>query len=221
MISGIASAASANSSSPSTRGIELRSFAEAHIFYNTVLLNYAATDPGNSSASLYVNNDDDTVVLNNNIFINLTMLSLGANGVATAFYKDDATLSNMMPATSNNLYYCGEPSNSNPIFYAYSSSSPLIGQTLGDYQVLAGNFDQVAFTGDVDFISSTDLHVQSTDIFVRENAISIESPITISEDIDGQTRNAINPDLGADELPEFFPLAAVNPIPIDLSKTVL
>lgn len=221
MISDIASPASSLTSSPATRGIELRKFTEAHVFYNSVQLNYTATNSENSSAALFVNNDEDPVTLKNNVFINISTLTSPSTGIVTAFYKSTATIMNITNETSNNLYFSGEPSSSHPIFFGYSSSSPEIAETLEDYQALIVNFDQIAFTGQVNFMDDSYLHVNSSDLLVSENAILIDNPISITEDIDGQVRSLINPDLGADELIELFPTTAVNPNPSDLSTDIL
>lgn len=220
MISDIASPASSTSGSPATRGIELRTYNEAYVSYNSVQLNYTASNSENSSAALFVNNDDDPVTLKNNIFINISTLDSPSTGVATAFYKSTTAFTNITNETSNNLYFSGEPSSSHPIFFGYNSSSPVIGETLEDYQSLAVNFDQTAFTGQVSFMDDSYLHVNSSDLLVRENAIPIDSPISITEDIDGEMRSLINPDLGADELLELLPTTAVNPSPADLSTEI-
>lgn len=220
MISDIASPASSLSNSPVSRGIELRSFNEAFVLYNSVQLDYTATNSENYSAALFVNNDEDPVTLKNNIFINLTTLESSSTGIASAFYNSSTILTNITSETSNNLYFSGAPSSSHPIFYAYSSSSPLIGETLEDYQALAINFDQTAFTGQVSFMDDSYLYVNSSDPLVRENAIPITSPLAITEDIDGQARSLTNPDLGADELAELLPTTAVNPNPADLSTAI-
>ncbi|NPD86824.1 T9SS type A sorting domain-containing protein [Lentimicrobium sp. L6] len=220
MVSDIAAPASSLSGSPAARGIELRSFNEAFVLYNSVQLDYTATNSENSSAALFVNNDDEPVTLKNNILINLTSLTSPSTGLATAFYKSTTTLVNITNETSNNLYFSDEPSESHPIFYAYSSSSPLIGETLEDYQALVVDFDQIAFTGQVSFIDDLYLYVNNSDVLVRENAIPIDNPISITEDIEGQERSLVNPDLGADELAELLPTTAVNPNPADLSTDV-
>lgn len=220
MISDIASPASALSGSPASRGIELRSFSEAYVFYNSVQLDYTAINSENSSAAIFVNNDEEPVTLKNNIFINLTTLESSSTGIATAFYKSTTALTNISGETSNNLYFSGEPSDSHPIFYAHNSSSPLIAETLADYQTLATDFDQTAFTGQVSFLDDSFLHVNDSDPLVRENAIPVNSPLAITEDIDGQFRSLTNPDLGADELSDLLPTTAVNPDPTDLSSGI-
>ncbi len=216
MISEIASPASYISGLPGTRGIELRKFSEAQIYYNSIQINYVATNIQNSSAALVVNNDENPITLKNNIFINTSILEGQSTGVATAFFNSATTVSNITNQTTNNLYYCGEPSINHPIYYGYSSSAPVIGETLEDYQSLAINFDQTAFSGQVEFINDTFLYVQITDPLIRENAV----PLFVTEDIDGQARNLTNPDLGADELAELNPNVAVNPSPEDLSTDI-
>lgn len=218
-LSGIAAPASAVSGSPATRGIELRTFSLAHVYYNTVKLNYDATHASNSSGSLTIINEADPVYLKNNIFINTTTLPAGATGVAAAFYKSSPVITNIQASTTNNFYYAGVPSASHPVFFGYNSISPTVCNTLEQYQSFASTFDQTAFTGELSFLSGNDLHVNPFDTLVREKAVPVLQPFTISTDIDGQLRSSQNPDLGADELIELFPLNALNPYPA--SETVI
>ena len=220
MISGIAAPASAVSALPATRGIELRTFSECHVYFNTVKMNYIASNTANSSGALTIINETDPVYLKNNIFINTSVLADGYTGVAAAFYKSSNVISNVQNASSNNLYYAGEPSISHPIFFAYNATTPDIGTSLAQYQALAANFDQTAFTGNVDFVSETNLHVNISDTLIRERALPVLDPFAVDTDIDLFARDLQNPDLGADELLELNPLAAFNPFPLDGSMHV-
>lgn len=220
MISGIAAPATAVSALPATRGIELRTFSECHVYFNTVKLEYTASNPANSSGALTIINDTDPVYLKNNIFINNSVLAGGSTGVAAALYKSSNVISNIQNSSSNNLYYAGEPSVSHPIYFAYNATTPDIGTNLTEYQALAVNFDQTAFTGNVNFVAETDLHVNISDTFIREKALPVMDPFAVETDFDLLARDPQNPDLGADELLELNPLAAFNPFPLDGSMHV-
>ena len=70
--------------------------------------------------------------------------------------------------------------------------------TLADWQAASAK-DAHSVSGDPQFVSNTDLHPASG--VVNDNALPIAS---ITTDIDGNTRSATNPDMGA---AEFSPLA--------------
>ncbi len=210
MISGIAAPASPGIS---VRGIYVRSFVSVNVFYNSVLIDYAATNADNVSAALSVHNINNPVDLRNNIFVNKTTLPLGGSGFATAFLKNTAALGNIQPDSDNNIYYAGTPSPKNLIFYGSSTASD---QTLEEFKIRAATFDQNSHTEDVPFLASDDLHVDPlATTAVRGNAQPVTSPFAITEDIDGMLRDPENPDIGADELPTAIPDIAINPNPAD------
>jgi hypothetical protein len=73
--------------------------------------------------------------------------------------------------------------------YAFSTAYP----TLAEWQALG--FDANSVTGDPGFISTTDLHIDLTNILCNNAGVYISE---VAEDIDGDVRND-PPDIGADE----------------------
>jgi hypothetical protein len=129
----------------------------------------------------YMSGASANVTLNNNIFKNLTN---AAN--AYCIYKTNGTL------TSNyNLFDPVGPLTN--VGFLTSARN-----TLANWQS-ATSQDANSIAGVVNFVSATDLHINPD-----ENPTSIASnagtPIaSVTTDIDGNTRHAVNPDLGADE----------------------
>ncbi|MDD2563551.1 MAG: T9SS type A sorting domain-containing protein [Salinivirgaceae bacterium] len=221
MVSDIAAPASAVSGNAATRGINIRTFNRAHVFYNTVFLEYTATNAAHSSAAICIYNNNDSVDMRNNIFINLTTLPDNPTGRATAFFKRTPALGNMVQTTDNNIYYAGTPSENTPIFYGHNSTTPAVDVNLSDYQTRAVNFDQNSYTENVPFLNSSDLHISPFATTVaRENASVIIAPFAITTDIDGSIRNTENPDIGADEIANPFPAVAIEPNPTNESTIV-
>lgn len=216
MVSGIAAPASVITNNAATRGINVRTFGAANIYYNTVLLQFTATNSAHTSAAMCVYNANSPVDMRNNIFVNLTTLAENPTGYAAALYKSTPAVDNIAATTNNNIYYAGEPSANHPIFFGYNSTTPAIDQTLAEYKLRAGSFDQASFTENVTFISASDLHIQPLATTVaRNNGLVIASPFVIDTDIDGNPRDAETPDIGADEIANGFPDVAQNPEPID------
>jgi hypothetical protein len=191
-------------------GIYVRLFVAANIYYNSVQLQYVSGAGTNRSAALYIHNASNPVEMRNNIFVNKSGFTAPGNGYAAAFYKNTASLSNISSDTDNNIYYAGTPSVNNLIFAGGSDHD----QTLAAYKTRAATFDQGSFTEDVPFITGNDLYVDPlATTVVRENAQPVSTPIVIDTDIDGKLRDPENPDIGAAELPNPYPLAASNPQP--------
>jgi len=210
MVSGISAP---NSSGISVRGIYVRSFNYVNIYYNSVLIDYTATDASNVSAALSIHNINDPVDLRNNIFVNKTTIPPMGTGFVTAFLKNTAALGNIQSTSDNNIYYAGTPSEQNFIFYGSSTAND---QTLEEFQERAANFDQNSYTEDVPFLAIDDLHINPlAETEVKGNASPITNPIEITTDINGKLRDEDNPDIGAHELPEAYPDVAVNPAPAD------
>ncbi|MDD3700180.1 MAG: right-handed parallel beta-helix repeat-containing protein, partial [Bacteroidales bacterium] len=222
MISGIAAPASALNGNAVSRGISVRTYSHAYVYYNSVLLDYQATNPQHHSAAFTIYNNSDPVEMRNNIFINKTVFDEGSQGIAAAFYKRTASLTNVLPGTNNNIYYSGTPDSQHVIFYGHHSSSPGIDQTLESYQERALVFDQQSYTEDVPFVSNDDLHIEaSSSTIARSHAVAVEEPISITVDYDGMQRDPDTPDIGADEISYSYPYYAHTPQPADGQTSVL
>lgn len=189
MISGIR--APSSTTVPQVRGF----FAYAgtlNLYYNSVLLTSSGT-ASHSSAAVYAN-DPGTLNFQNNIFSNLS--TPGASGKAVAFWTSQNSLNAVSAASNNNIWYAGIPSAQNLICYFGTTAC----QTLEAYKAANPGKDQNSYTEDAPFISKVapfDLHLDSvTETYVEGNALVLG---TIGFDFDGQTRDALRPDIGADE----------------------
>jgi parallel beta-helix repeat protein len=128
-----------------------------------------------NSNSLYYN-DCNELKIKNNIFFN----SVGGN---TVYYN---SLGNNISSNYNNYYSTGY----NLIFYSTNHT------TLASYQLSSGN-DSYSFNVNPGFILSNDPHIFN---YILNNAGTIT---TVNTDIDGEIRNSIHPDIGADEFPIY------------------
>ncbi len=214
MVSGIAAPASAISGNCATRGISVRTYSLARVYYNTVFIELEATNPNHHSAAFTIYNNSDPVEMRNNIFVNKTTFPSGNNGISAAFYKRTPSLSNVMGSTDNNIYYGGIPDDNHLIFYGHNNTNPGKDQTLEQYKARAVSFDQQSFTEDVPFVAGDDLHIDvSSSTQARANAQPILEPFTVDVDYDGMPRDATTPDIGADEISYAYPTTAIEPVP--------
>lgn len=216
MVSGIAAPASAVNNNAATRGITVRTYDQANVFYNTVLLDYEATDSANTSAAFVIYNNSDPVQMRNNIFVNNTTLPSDSMGLVTAIFKRNNTWAGIMTETDNNIYYAGEPGPHHVIYYGNNSSAPNVLQTIEEYKVAADSLDQNSYTENVPFISNSDLHIPaSANSVANDNGTPVTEPIAITTDFDGELRDTETPDIGADEIISLDIPLAVNPTPED------
>jgi len=187
-------AAGTTGTAPQVRGISISSGTTDNIWYNTVYLNSTGTGTTFSTAALYVSASTNTIDLKNNIFDNKS--TPGATGRTVAFWKSSAGVSNLSTESNKNIYYAGTPGASNLIGYFSTTAY----QILDDYKTMAATKDQGSFTEDVHFVSSSepyDVHINpAVQTRVEGNAVVIA---TVTNDYDGNTRNATTPDIGADE----------------------
>lgn len=221
MVSRVAAPSSELSTAPVSKGIEVRTFASAFIYYNTVRLEYDALSTVHHSAAFYLNNSSSLVDLRNNVFVNLANPAFGGTGYITAFFKSTNTFTNLAASSDNNLYYAGTADPNHLLFFGYNSSAPVMAQTIEAYQLAAATVDQNSYSENVPFLGAGNLHIDPlANSVVRGNAQSINDPIVIDFDIDGFARDPENPDIGAQELPEIQLLAPVNPFPEDAAEEV-
>lgn len=212
MVSGVAAPSSAITGNAASRGINVRTYSQANVFFNSVLLDFEAINPAHSSAAFIIFNNTDPVSMGNNVFVNKTVFPAGAMGYGAAFYKRTPALTNVMEGSDRNIYYAGVPSANNVIFYGHNASAPAVDQTLSAYKTRAASFDQNSFTEDVPFIAQDDLHIQPlATTVVRGNATQTIFPVPF--DFDGSQRSDTHPDIGADEVAAPHPASAYDPVP--------
>jgi len=165
------------------------------LYYNSVSLNATSTYGTTfSSAALYTATTPN-LELKNNIFKNTSTPGV-TGGYTVAYWRNGTDLSTYALGSNNNCFYAGTPSTYRAIYYDNTNADTLF----TDYQARVAPRDGASFTENVPFLSATNLHINpAIPTMVESGAIPITSPITITTDFDYQTRNATNPDVGADE----------------------
>ncbi len=144
-----------------------------NIYYNSVRI----TSSNLSNGRAFFNDaGSGNIILKNNIFSNFgggyAFYSTGTTDIdASSDYNDYYT-------TGNNLAYW-DGANRNE---------------LSDFQTAATPREANSISANPTFVSSTDLH--STSSFLNNVGTNIAE---VTDDIDGQARDAVNPDIGADE----------------------
>ena len=164
-------------------GIEIWNQNNPKIFYNSINLSGSGSIYLGSGA-LYIGTGNTGIDSKNNIFINTRDESPYC---ASTIYAQSAV---NLTSDYNDLFY--DNSNPNNSLVKIGSTKYL---TLADWQATGKDLNSINET--VNFYSPTDLHINNNYFtLLDEHAV----PITgIDTDFDGDLRNAVLPDIGADE----------------------
>ncbi len=181
-----------NLSAATHTGIELLGNTNAYtanVYYNTARIggtHTGGTAGNTTSAGIRVSSTVITLNMKNNIAIN-TRTGGNINHVGFALLSAGATLN-----IDNNCYYAATGPNN---YHAYWLTMGY--NTLTDYKTAATPNEQNSVFYDVNFISTTDLHVTGSSL---GNVNLKGTPIVgITKDFDNDIRNAVAPYKGADE----------------------
>ncbi|MBS1510736.1 MAG: hypothetical protein JST86_07855 [Bacteroidetes bacterium] len=182
-------------------GLSITGGTTVNAYFNTVNLNGVSSGALFGSSAVSVSSTP-TVTLRNNIFVNNSTPS-GATGYAVAYRRSSTTLTTYGSASNNNLFYAGTPGANNLIYYDGTNAY----QTLAAYKTMTvpGTLaprDNVSVTENPPFLGT----VGSNANFLHINpavATQVESGAgaiaSVTDDFDGDVRNASTPDIGADE----------------------
>jgi trimeric autotransporter adhesin len=179
----------------SIAGLNISGGTTVNASFNTVRL--AATSVGlNFGSAAVLVSATPTVTLRNNNFVNLS--TAAGTGLTSAYRRSSAILTSYGATSDNNNFYAGTPGASNVIFFDGTNSD----QTLVAYKGRVAARDSASVTENPPFVSTvasaaTFLHISSaTATQLEGNATSVAG---ITDDFDGDVRNATTPDIGADE----------------------
>ncbi len=178
----------ANAANP-LNGLNITGGTTVNAYFNTI--NIAASSSGALFGSSAISaSTTPALTLRNNIFVNSSSTS-GA-GLAVAYRRSTATLISYASASNKNLF------NASTIYTDGTTPQP----TFAAYQALVAPRDANSISETPNFVSlngndATFLHINTTIATAIDNG---GDPISgITDDYDGDTRNATTPDIGADE----------------------
>ena len=197
-------APTANSTTDVIRGINLLS-AQANsnikVYYNIVYLDATSTGTDFSSSALYhVASTTPTtanLTLRNNILIN-TSIPNGGTGNSSAVRRTVAALDNYAATSNNNLFFAGTPGAGRNLL----SDDVNFFQTLTALKAGLTPRESNSVSELPAFLSTNgaDANYLHLNFSTPSAATDGGSPITgITSDYDGDTRNTLTPDIGADE----------------------
>ncbi|MBK8952680.1 MAG: hypothetical protein IPM85_10745 [Chitinophagaceae bacterium] len=179
-------------STVATTGVELS--------YNSISINASSTGANFGTTGIYATANATAstanLVMRNNLIYNAS--TAAGTGLTVAFRRSATGFANYDATSNNNLFYAGTPSATNLIFNDGTNSD----QTLAAYKARVSPSDASSVTENPPFLSTTG----SSPAFLHINTVTatqLESgalPVTgITDDFDGDARNATTPDIGADE----------------------
>lgn len=179
-------------------GVYVSAGTSIYLFYNTIYLNASSSGALFGSAGVYTVTSNE-IELKNNIIVN-TSTPNGASGYTAAYRRSGTSLGTYSGQSNCNDFYAGTPGPNRLIFYDGTNAV----QTLADFKALAGTRDAASVTELPPFVNSTtppfNLHLQAAIATQCESGgVTVNSPILMLADFDGNTRNANTPDIGADE----------------------
>jgi trimeric autotransporter adhesin len=178
-----------------------------NIYFNTIYLNATTSGANFSTSAIYhvVNTNPTVGALNliNNIIINTSTAK--GSGKSVVLRRSGSTINNYSSTSNNNLLYAGVPSASNVLYFDGLNFS----QTLAEFKSYVAPRESASVTELPVFISTTGnspyfLHIAPGTTTQANNG---GQPIaTVTDDFDGQLRNTLTPDIGADEFEAALPI---------------
>ncbi len=170
------------------------------LYHNTVYLDATSSASSFGTTAVYHVSQSNTTTsvldMRNNILINKSINK--GSGRVVALRRTTSSLMNFAESSDNNILYAGTPGFWNNIYYSNTAY-----QTLEAYQAHVTPRETNSLTEDTPFANVStppyDVHIPDGTASLAEGSAQLmTTPLAISEDFDGQTRQA-TPDIGADE----------------------
>ncbi|NLJ07424.1 MAG: hypothetical protein GX437_07130 [Sphingobacteriales bacterium] len=189
--------APSSSGANSVNGIYFNGGTNAGVYFNTVYLKAMGTSSTFGSNALYTSTSVN-IDVRNNILVNLSMT--GSSGVNAAYKRSTTTQTTHSSSSNNNLLYAGTPSGNNVIFYDGTNKDSTLAQFKNRFNPAESN----SISENPPFVNVSskpyDLHIKTNVATqIESGAAPVSSPVAITDDIDGNSRNTNTPDIGADE----------------------
>jgi hypothetical protein len=198
------------SSTLALMGLYISGGTNVNAYYNTIYLNSVSTGTSFGTAALYASTTP-TVDLRNNIIVNNSTPGTLA-GYNVAYYRSAYSLTSYSNLSNNNNFYAGTPDTNHIIYYDGTNYI----RAFSDYKDFITPRDGNSVTENSPFVNVStkpyDLRINAAIATQCEGTGSIvSSPISITDDFDGQARYPntgypVNPsyppnapDIGADE----------------------
>ncbi|MBI2416880.1 MAG: hypothetical protein HYV28_03090 [Ignavibacteriales bacterium] len=179
-------------------GINIAGGTSVNAYYNTVYLN--ATGGATFGSSGLYKAAATTSELRNNIFVNNSTPGATSGNTVAIRWSGVYNPTYYTSTSNNNCFYAGTPAANMLIYFDGTNSD----QTIAAYKSRVASRDAGSFTENPPFlnVASTpyNLHLNTEVATQTEGSGSVVStPIAVSTDFDGDSRNGTTPDVGADE----------------------
>ncbi|MDP2362921.1 MAG: hypothetical protein Q8M94_04025, partial [Ignavibacteria bacterium] len=166
------------------------------LYYNTIFLNATSSGVNFGTAGVFHTTSTTATTaaldMRNNVIVN-NSTAVGT-GLAVAFRRSSSTLTNYASTSNNNDLFAAN------ILYDGTTAYT----TMAAYKALVTPRDASSFSENSPFVNVSttpyNLHINpSIPTQLESGGTSVTTPIAITDDFDGNLRNAITPDVGADE----------------------
>jgi hypothetical protein len=192
-----------SSTTDAIRGINITSTTTSsniNVYYNSVYISASSSGANFSTSGIFHTTSTTATTaaldMRNNVIVNTS--TPNGTGVTVAYRRSSTTLTNYASTSNNNDFYAGTPGAANLIFYDGTNSD----QTIAAFKTRVSPREAASFTENPPFISTSGsspnfLHISTSTPTQLESG---GQPIGgITDDYDGEVRNASTPDVGADE----------------------
>ncbi len=186
-----------NSLSPiSVAGIYYRLETSMNIYNNTIYLDNSSNINNAGSAAIYesasYSSAYSNIELKNNILVNVS--NPGPGGKTIVVGRSNNVLTGYSATSNNNCFY------TNAGGYIYSGSTD-VDASVGDFKSRVEPAESNSFSENPPFVNApSDLHLLTNVVTkIESRGIPVTEPVNITHDFDGDVRNPLTPDIGADE----------------------
>jgi trimeric autotransporter adhesin len=189
----------ASTSNTAIYGMYLGGTGYNYAAYNSVFLNASCGSTTNFGTTALYSNSGTSLELRNNILVNISAHG-PTGGKTTSFWRPSISLPSYTSLSDNNCFYSGTPSSKNVIFFTGGQFD----STITDFKKRVSTRDVNSFSEKPPFVNVTNtpynLHLLTNlSTACESGGLPVKTPIKITDDIDGNVRDTINPDVGAHE----------------------